>query len=341
MNYIFLEGDYYKKIFISHSGKDEKIARALSNFLESVAPSVEVYCSSQNGSIMVGENFVQSFTSAMENCDAFIPLLSENYYASRFCMIELGFAYSVLVQSTSAEHYDIFPVVIPPVKKEEALAHTPLAMLHVSSIHDSEGLRECLESIFENSNVVLKSGMNRRINEFVYGIKQQIFKKYDINCCAKHLICKSQDVRGEDCDYLRYSAIPDRKGYTVNFRARPFAKSTEYPEFLSFVYQYVDKLDLYEPVLLFEDSCLKVCINNFTDSISKIDIEIKHSDNNAILERRTISLAAGENRITIPLGEIKCEALRQVSEVCFVIKPSAYVEEEGMFQVYDFELVCK
>ncbi|MBR2724748.1 MAG: toll/interleukin-1 receptor domain-containing protein, partial [Ruminococcus sp.] len=102
------------KIFISHSSKDDKIAKALSNFMESISPSVEVYCSSQIGSIKAGEDFVKSVTTALNNCDAFIPLLSPNYYTSRFCMIELGFAYSVLVNgSTDGDHY-VFPIALPP-----------------------------------------------------------------------------------------------------------------------------------------------------------------------------------------------------------------------------------
>lgn len=109
---------------------------------------------------------------------------------------------------------------------------------------------------------------------------------------------------------------------------------------MSFVYQYVDKINLYEPAILFENSLIKVHINNYTNSISKIDIEIKYSDNNLILYRKTIHLRDGENEITIPLGEIKREALKHVSEICFVIKPSAYIEEEGMIQIYGLEIIC-
>ena len=115
--------------------------------------------------------------------------------------------------------------------------------------------------------------MNRRINEFVYEIKMFIFGQYDINSCAQHLVCKSQNVPGEDGDYLRYSVMLSENGHAINFRAKPFANTKEYPDFLSFVYQYVDKIDLYEPATLFEDSYLKVFINNFTNSITKIDID--------------------------------------------------------------------
>ena len=328
------------KVFISHSSKYKKTATALSNFMESISPSVEVFCSSQIGSIKAGEDFVKSVTEALNNCDAFIPLLSPNYYTSKFCMIELGFAYSVLVNShTDGDRY-VFPIALPPLKKGEALAGTPLAQIQVSYIHDDEEMRCYLESIFEKTPSALKSGLNKKIHEFVYSLKGLILEYYDINRSAQQLVCKSQNVKGEDGDYLQYSIMPDKSGYTVNFRAKPFGNSYDYPEFLSFVYQYVDKIDLYELSLLFENSFIQVYVNNYTNSINKIDIEIKHSDNNLILSRQTIRLKEGENKITIPLGEIRRQALKQVSEICFVIKPSAYIEDEGMLQIYGLGVVC-
>lgn len=326
------------KIFISHSSKDKNIANIFSNFLESVAPTVEVFCSSQIGSIKVGADFVTAITEALDDCDAFIPLISSNYYSSKFCMIELGFAYSVLVRNYPDGHNYIFPVAIPPLKKGEALMGTPLAQLQVSFIHDIDELRVLIESISEKSDFVVKSGMNRKINEFTYTIKRHLLENIDIYSGAQHLVCKSQNVPGEDGDYLRYSILTVENGHAINFRAKPFLTSTEYPEFLSFVYQYVDKIDLYEPAILFKDSSINVYINNFTNSITKIDIEVKYSDNNLILHRRTIPLNEGVNKITIPLSEMRFEALKRVSEICFVIKPSAYIEEEGMIQIYGLEV---
>lgn len=69
-------------------------------------------------------------------------------------------------------------------------------------------------------------------------------------------------------------------------------------------------------------------------------ISIKYSDSNLILNRRTVILREGENEVIIPLSEIKREALKRVSEICFVIKPSAYIEDEGMIQIHGLEVVC-
>ena len=92
-------------------------------------------------------------------------------------MIELGFAYSVLAHNYSDGESYIFPVVIPPIQKGDALSGTPRAQLQVSSIHNVDDLRAYLESVFEKSNIVLKSGINRKINEFVYEVKKYIFEK--------------------------------------------------------------------------------------------------------------------------------------------------------------------
>lgn len=115
--------------------------------------------------------------------------------------------------------------------------------------------------------------------------------------------------------------MPEKLGYTVNFRAKPFGNNYDYPEFLSSIYQYVDKVDLYELSLPFENSFIQVYVNNYTNSISKIDIEIKHSDNNLILTRQTVHLKEGENKITLPLGEIKKEALKTSREFVLSLNP--------------------
>ncbi len=325
------------KIFISHSSKDKRLANTLSNFLESLDPSVEVFCSSQIGSIKVGMDFVNTITKELDLCDAFIPLLSNNYYDSRFCMIELGFAYAVLVQKHAEDQRYIFPLVVPPVQKSEALAGTPLVQMQVASICDVDDIRICLESIFAQLN----AGINKKIHAFVKDVKTCLFDRNDIIKKARFMACKSGNVQGEDEDYIQYDMLPDQNGVAVKFTAKPFDRNAVYPDFLSFVYKYVDKIDLNNATVLFEKAALEFHINNLTNSIRKIDIEFKCFDSMACLHKQTISLESGINNITIPLEELKSEALKQVSEICFVLKPSAYIQDEGVFQICDFELVLQ
>lgn len=319
------------KVFISHSSKDKEIAAALAELITDAAPGTRVFCSSQAGTIRVGDDFVRSVTDAMDQCDAFIPLISPYYYASKFCMIELGFAYSVLVRDYPAGNSYIFPAVVPPVKVNEALMDTPLAHLQASAIHDPVLLRDFLETVLENAELVGRAALKQRIAEFVYNIKTILYRQQDLTADARLLVCKG-GVPGDDGDYLSYSVLPDDQGYTVNFRAKPFGGG-KYPDFLSFVFQYKSTLDLYDRAVLFADACLTADICSFTDSLRSIRVEVKYNGSRDILAAQTFALRAGMNRISIPLRTMLYEPLKQITEICFVIPGDAYIEDEGMFQI--------
>ena len=84
------------KIFVSHASKNEEIVLRFAEFLEAVSVEIEVFCSSEKGSIGVGRNYIEDIFEKLNVCDLFIPILSPEYYKSKFCMIELGVAYSYL-----------------------------------------------------------------------------------------------------------------------------------------------------------------------------------------------------------------------------------------------------
>ena len=46
----------------------------------------------------------------------------------------------------------------------------------------------------------------------------------------------------------------------------------------------------------------------------------------------------GENKLSIPLKEMRSKALTQIKEICFVIHPEDVVEEEGMFQIGEIRI---
>ena len=82
------------RIFISHATKNKEVVLKFAEFLESVSSEIEVFCSSENGSIKVGKDFIKTIFEELNSSALFIPVLSKEYYESRFCMIELGVAYS-------------------------------------------------------------------------------------------------------------------------------------------------------------------------------------------------------------------------------------------------------
>lgn len=325
-------------IFISHSTKDEALAKMLSSFLESVDSNIEVFCTSQVGSIDAGRNFPHEITNKLNRCDVFIPLLSVNYYESRFSMIELGFSYSCLYNKY-IEHQGnyIYPLTVSSIKKAEALAGTPLSNLQIYSINDAHDMRAYIESICNHKNIHCPSGLNKRINKFIADINQIIFEKFDILNNVKIFVCKSGEVPGEDGDYLSYEST-DKCEYIVKFIGKPFNNSNTYPVFLSFVLKFLDKIDLYTLLSTNKNAKLSFNIDNTTNSLSKINIEIKCSNNNNILHRETIFLQTETTSVDIELSKIESKALKYVSEICFVITPSAYLNDKGVFKIKNFRI---
>lgn len=327
------------KVFISHSSKDSDLAKKLSLLLQLINPIIEVFCSSQIGNIRMGSDFEKSIERELKGCAVFIPLLTQNYYDSRYCMIELGFAYAKISQEANDyENNKIFPLSVPPIKKGEALMNTPLARLQVSTINNAEEIQAYIIDICDCHSIDCCADLNRKIHPFIVDANSIIFDSFNILHKARVLGCKASNVPGEDKDYIQFSCI-ENGGYVVNFRARPFSQTSSYPDFLSLVFQYVDMINLYDMVNIYPSTRMQVTINNYTNSISKIDIEIKFSDSNRILHRQSVELADGLNTIVIDLQDIKREALKQISEICFVITSSAYIEDEGMFQLLNFEVV--
>lgn len=96
------------RIFISHATKNSEIVIKFSEFLENVSSDIEVFCSSEDGSIMIGKNFVQTIFDELNSSDLFVPIISKEYYESKFCMIELGVAYSYLYNQFSKQEKTIF-----------------------------------------------------------------------------------------------------------------------------------------------------------------------------------------------------------------------------------------
>lgn len=315
------------QIFISHSVKDREIAIQLSSFLESLSNDIEVFCSSDSGAIPVGNNFIQTITTQLRKCDAFLPLLSENYFHSKFCMIELGFAYSQLQSLNDEEKQQyIYPLCIPPLRTS-ALSGTPLGNIEVASVDDMEAYRIILANIQD-----FRTGQNRRIREFTMSLHRHLLIRSDIFSKAKVMAyCSSNTMMKDERDFSSYSLMESET--TFNFNLDPYETGGVLPNFVSLVYKFVDLADFRQFLALNENSCISFEVISFTNSLSKIDVEFKFSNNNRILKVYHLPVHYGENRFSIPLIDMQSEALSNISEICFVVHPGDTVENEGMIKI--------
>lgn len=321
------------KIFISHASANKEIVLRFTEMLETLNDSIETFCSSEEGSIRVGSNSTEVILEELDNSDIFVPILSKEYYESRYCMIELGIACSHLFAKfqKNGENY-IFPFAIYPVRKGQALSGTPIANIQVGDINSTADIRSLLDFLAEQFSFRTGSGINQKLRSCVFDIDRILLKNQDLMADARVGVFFDDSIPYESAgDIILCNKTGEN--VTVNFNTNPYDRSDiKYPNFLSLVFRYVDTVDIGK-YLDYNESASLVCIlTSFTNSITNITVEFKHNGTD-ILDSYKKSICYGENRIGIPLALMRSEALHKITEICFVLHPEDLNETEGMFQV--------
>lgn len=327
------------RFFISHSSKNGDIVLRFAKLLESISSEIEVFCSSEKGSISVGTDFVEKIFQELSASNVFIPIISKEYYESKFCMIELGVAYSYYSTKykTKGEDY-IFPFALYPVQKGYALSGTPLVNIQTGDITDENDIHSFLEYLSSEKGIVIGAGTNRRIHTFVNEVDQIALYQQNILETAKVNSFFDDSIFYKHREDIIYHGVT-KDTIVVNYNMNPYEiDNAKRPNFISIVLGFVDKLDLGRYLELNLNAELKMTLTSFTNSLKRIFIEFKYSDTNRILETFEIPIVYGDNEIRIPLEKMKSKAMKEVSEICFVIHPDDVVEDEGMYKISDIKI---
>lgn len=325
------------RVFISHASKNRETVLRFAKFLEEVSANIDVFCSSEKRGIDIGRNFVDVIFKELNSSDIFVPIISKEYYESKFCMIELGVAYSCLSNRNDGREY-IFPFALDPLKKGLALSGTPLNYIQTGSLSDEDDIHNFLEYLSNDMGLGLCSGINRKIQSFEYDIGQIFLKSQNIVKMAKFGTYFDDSIEFEKRgDIVSSSATDDM--IVINFNMNPYERQeVRYPSFISLALRYVDKLDIGRYLYFNSQAEFHFMLTNFTNSLKKIFVEFKYSDNNSLLDTFEFSVGYGENKLSIPLERMVSNALNNISEICFVIHPDDIVEEEGMFKIGEIEI---
>lgn len=127
-----------KEIFISHAVKDEALADALVDLLQTgmgVSPD-QIFCSSlESLGIPSGLNFVDYIKDAIQSPKAVLALITPNYFSSQFCLCELG--------ATWAMSHRLFPLLVQPLTFEHVKGVlTGVQLTEISSAMQLSELRD-------------------------------------------------------------------------------------------------------------------------------------------------------------------------------------------------------
>lgn len=327
------------RIFISHATKNKELVLKFAEFLEAISSDIEVFCSSEDGSIKIGKNFIEMIFDELNNCDLFIPIISEEYYNSKFCMIELGVACSYLYNQYNKMGADyIFPFALYPVQKGQALAGTPIANIQTGDINDEKDIHNFLRYLASEKGINIGSGINQKLHSFKFEMDQFFLKQQNIVKMAK--------INGyfdDSIEFIRYDDIVNTSVsediIVINFNMNPYEKEkVKYPNFISMVLRYIDKLDVNRYLNFNDKAEFRFIVTDFTNSLKRIFVEFKYSDNNIILETFEFPINYGENKLSISLEKMRSKALSNISEICFMIHPDDVREDEGMYKIEGIEI---
>lgn len=318
------------KVFVSHSSKDAEIAKLLSYFLKNLNMDIDVFCSSISGAINQGEDFVQCIEGGLKNSDVFIPLISKNYIESRYCLIELGYAYS---KSTSQKKkYYILPFCISPITRSEALLGTPLAHLQTSALNDKEDIQNFLRLLIKNELIPESAIMNCDVFAFVSRINNIVMNSENILDNAI-ILPNCSDFNNPNA----IQHIQDNNKHIVNFNL--FANGGDKrPEFISLVFKFPGTFNFYDFLQSNVDIKFVCTIYSYTDSLTDIDIEFKYHETHQLLKSHKFKINKGSNNIEISIKDMNIEGLKQISEICFVCRNEYIMEEEGMFSIENIQV---
>ena len=318
------------KFFISHSSKDVEIAKYFSMFLSKLSVDVEVFCSSIAGTVEQGEDFVKKIEEGLKNSDVFIPLISTNYIKSKYCLIELGYAYAKNVSYEKS--YYILPFCIPPITKSQALLGTPLSHLQTAVLNDKVDVHSFLRLLVKNNLLNETYLTNTDVILFINKVNNVIMRNENILGNALILpICSDDSNR----DAIQHNERDGR--HVVNFNL--FANGgNKRPSFISLVLKFPGTFNFCDFLTSNDEIKLYCSINNYTNSLTNIDIEFKYHETHQMLKRYKIQLLPGVNDISIPIKDMNVEGLKQISEICFVAWDSYITEVEGMFFVENIQV---
>ncbi len=125
-------------VFISHAGNDKPLVDALFDLLQTGCDlrREAMFCTSVEGAgIQSGADFIRWIKENMGDAKLVILVLSPNFYASKFCLAEMGAAWSL------EKH--VFPLMTPEISRDPGVVF----LGRQSARMDSTGLDELRDAI--------------------------------------------------------------------------------------------------------------------------------------------------------------------------------------------------
>lgn len=319
------------KIFISHSSKDKELVLM---FVDLLVQGFHIdydaiFCTSMDNALRVGDDFIKNIKVNLHDSEIVLFIITQNYIDSKFCIMEMGAAW--------AFKDNIFPIIVPPLDYN-ILNDTPLKTTQSMILSDAEDLFKKLyeyslveKQIIPRLNFMQEHGLFDKIKQFAENVKSYVNRNFGFNFKDAKIICVSQNGDPEAAKLESNDIIHKM---SCNFKPTDF-----YPipsNSISCVYQFAPHKD-WSIITSNSIFCCKCRSNN--KSVQKVTIEFKCGDNLFKFYEQTFLLNERYLEIQIPITyeNMPLKYLKDISEICFVIRPNFVKEFIGEIEIAELK----
>lgn len=326
------------RVFISYTTKNQWVIPRLEELILKVRPGTEMFCSA-TGSILPGDNYKNSIFENLSQADVFIAIVSNEYWESKYCIVELGAAYQRYWHDPD-KRIDIQPLILPPLEKNFALANTPLTEIQVTDLTDTDELSAFLRRLAGPENEKKVDELKIEIAEYVAFLKKTILTTASMTDGADvNAYYDEPPANPIPKDAIVQAWRMERDDFMFKFN---LSKLNYTPSFASMALEYHDEVNLQEYLKIDREAslCFRVK-NNIGDVpepedigiLESITVELKSGPVHEVFRRIPLKLEPGENQLSIPLSDMNSKALSAINQICFVIYPKDMKKPDGIIKI--------
>ena len=322
------------KVFISYAKDNEDLAVVVREYLKSVNESLDICLSSDSKVDRVGKRYVDGLRRNLDDADLFIPILTKEFFASRFCVMEFGAAVFLLFDKYKYEATEfIYPLCVYPFSPDNALKYTLIAHLAAYNIMDEDDIKELSQKLKGSETEI-----NARIKDYLFDVKRLVYGNPDLLQIATEIKgfawggC-AEGTSGVDNERFCKVWI-NEEGISTGFKLSPGGFENEKenkPDFGTFLI-FRDTVNIDAFLSLSKEARLVFELDCFTNSFDKFTVEFKSEGNSVKAGEITFKIEAECATYEVPLSIIKGkDACKAISEINFIVLGEDTVEDEGQF----------
>lgn len=321
------------RLFISHSSKNAWVVDKFEDLVRTIVPDTHIFASS-DAVIDPGKDYVDVIYKNIVDGDVFVAFISREYWASKFCIFELGAAYQLYRERDS--NISIQPLLMPPLNKGNALSNTPIVQMQLTDLTDPGAISLLFRKLLGPDDERLVDRHEVEIAEFATFVKRGVLSQASLLSDARVDVFFDErgDIGVPRDQIVRCTSVGDG-AYLFEFT---LSRLPYTPGFASLACMFDNHVNLSEYLSFDRGATFCFTIDNLDGVLKGIAVEFKHNYLKMVHRSIAVELVEGKQDISIPLADMNYDPLKDISEICFVINPGIWKELDGSVVISDIRV---